>query len=98
MRGAEHSRGAAVLHADIIRRGLATLLAVALLGLVVTSLTAAAVLLRNDARRTRQLQSDAQLRQLLLAGASVPLLILKAGATPRRAASGDQSSREIPRF
>jgi hypothetical protein len=52
-------------------RGLATVFAVVVLGLVGTSLTAGAILLRNDARRTAAIRADAQLRQLLLAETTV---------------------------
>jgi len=45
-------------------------MAVALIGLVVTALAAITTAVTADVRRTRQLESDAQFRQLLLAGAA----------------------------
>jgi Na+-transporting NADH:ubiquinone oxidoreductase subunit NqrC len=50
------------------RPAFVTLLAIVMLGLVATALTSAALLIRNDIRRTQTMEIDAQLRQLLLAG------------------------------
>jgi hypothetical protein len=52
------------------RRGVATITAITLLGLVGIALAAMGTLLAADARRTRAAESEAQLRQLLLAGAA----------------------------
>jgi type II secretory pathway pseudopilin PulG len=59
------------------RRALATVFSLTILGLVAATLTASAMLLGNDIRRTRQLQSDAQLRQLLLAAATTAVSDVK---------------------
>jgi hypothetical protein len=52
------------------RRAFATIMAVVLIGLVVTSLVAVTAAVTADVRRTRQLGADTQFRQLLLAGAA----------------------------
>ena len=51
------------------RRGIATFFAVAALGLVATAALAMSTMLRIEHRRTNNVLVDAQLRQLLLAGA-----------------------------
>ncbi|MEM7624055.1 MAG: hypothetical protein AAF333_00350 [Planctomycetota bacterium] len=53
------------------RRGIATFFAVAALGLVATAVLAMSTMLTIDHRRTRAAVTDAQLRQLLIAGADV---------------------------
>jgi Na+-transporting NADH:ubiquinone oxidoreductase subunit NqrC len=57
-------------HRHQSRPAFVTLLAIVMLGLVATALTSAALLIREDVRRTQSAQIDAQLRQLLLAGIS----------------------------
>ena len=52
------------------RQGLATVTAIALLGLVAVSLLAVSAAVVGDARRTRYATADAQVRQLLLAAAA----------------------------
>jgi len=61
------------------RKGMATLLAlvtVALLGLTTLALSAAFI---NDAKRTRRLQHEAQVQQLLLAGCDIAMHRVAAG-------------------
>jgi hypothetical protein len=53
-----------------MRRAFATVTAVVLLGLAAAALAALATLFTSDYRRTRDAQTDAQLRQLLIAGAA----------------------------
>ncbi|HWE96852.1 MAG TPA: hypothetical protein VG269_23025 [Tepidisphaeraceae bacterium] len=53
-----------------MRRAFATVTAVVLLGLAAAALAALATLFTSDYRRTREAQADAQLRQLLIAGAA----------------------------
>lgn len=52
------------------RRGFASLMAVALLGLVAVTVMALFALASTDYRRTQYAQQSAQLRQMLLAGAT----------------------------
>jgi hypothetical protein len=52
------------------RRGLATVTAIALLGLVAVAMLAVSAAVVGDARRTRYEAADAQVRQLLLAAAA----------------------------
>ena len=49
-------------------RGFATLMAIILIGMVAVALTVMTALFTQQARRTRIVRTDAQLRQLLLAG------------------------------
>src|SRR4051812_1565563 len=53
------------------RRGFALITAVTLIGLVAMALAAVTLLFSANVRRTRDALADAQLRQLLLAGAQV---------------------------
>jgi hypothetical protein len=57
------------------RRAFATMFAVVLIGLVAAALTASAVLLSNDVRRTATICNNAQLRQLLLAGTTISVVV-----------------------
>jgi hypothetical protein len=52
------------------RRGMATVTAIALLGLAAVAMLAVSAAVAGDARRTRYATADAQLRQLLLAAAA----------------------------
>jgi len=52
------------------RHGIATLMAIVLIGLVGATLAGMAVFSGNELKRTRRLTDEARLRQLLLAGAA----------------------------
>lgn len=59
-----------ISHRDSSRGAFATVTAIVLLALAATTLAALAGLFSVDYRRTRDAQTDAQLRQLLIAGAA----------------------------
>ena len=60
----------------------AAVTAIVLLGLVATTLGALAMMFAADARRTRNAAAEAQLRQLLIAGAASAQQRLDKGPTP----------------
>ena len=64
------------------RRGFATLLAILLMMLVGTAMTVIGIMFAADARRTRSSGEEAQMRQLLTAGAVVAMHQLQASETP----------------
>jgi type II secretory pathway component PulK len=63
------------------RRGFALIIAITLIGLLGITIGTIGIAMRTDVLRTRQAVDDAQLRQLLLAGAQQARARL-AGATP----------------
>lgn len=63
-------------------RGVASFFAVAALGLVATAILAMTVMLKIDHRRTHSSNVDAQLRQLLLAGAAAAEAQFESENTP----------------
>ncbi|HEX8525087.1 MAG TPA: hypothetical protein VF669_22740 [Tepidisphaeraceae bacterium] len=63
------------------RSGFALFIAVTLLGLVAVTLVILATLVAADARKTRSAVTEAQLRQLLLAGEAIAQTRLSSGAT-----------------
>lgn len=67
-------------------RGFATIIAVALIALIGVALAAMAAMARADFARTRQVQADTQIRQLLLAGES---------AARERLAAGDAGGKAV---
>jgi hypothetical protein len=69
-------------YAQIVRRGFATITALALLSLVGTALATLTLTFAADARRTARESTDAQLRQLLFAGAVQARQIMDGGQTP----------------
>lgn len=71
--------------------GIASFFAVAALGLVATAVLAMTTMLRIDHRRTHSATVDAQLRQLLLAGATAAEQQLEASST-----SADAGQLSLP--
>ncbi|MEM1108585.1 MAG: hypothetical protein AAGH99_07845 [Planctomycetota bacterium] len=69
-------------HREQRNRGVASFFAVAALGLIATAILAMTVMLKIDHRRTQSSSVDAQLRQLLLAGAAAAEAQLESEKTP----------------
>jgi type II secretory pathway pseudopilin PulG len=67
--------------AKCARHGFAAVMAIVLIGLVAATLAAVGIMFTSEARRTRSQAADAQLRQLLIAGAAEAQQRLPAGAT-----------------
>ncbi len=70
------------------RHGIATLLAITLIGLVGASLAGMTAYSACEVRRSRALADDARLRQLLLAGAADVLSRSRAGISCRQQENG----------